>query len=654
MTSSNPQHNAQALLRDERGALLVMGIFMMLILVSMLYMLIGVGQTLQAREGMQDAADAAAFTSAVFLARGMNLIALINQLMAMLVAILVAIRLAETFMAMSSATLFSLAWFYGITVPGATACQQAAQQLGNAYDNAKDPIMEALEVMHEVQEATSVLVPFVAFGAGALEAAKDHPPALGAFPLPGAISLPVESDEFSVLCGRATQEAITGSVEHLTGFIPLPEGFEKAKDIALEPINAAAQGIGASLSGYLCGAGNSKPPPFEHKVDKGYPQIPGIETCEEDPKGSRCDPATQDLNDAKPNETTGECAHSYRCGYDDPYEHHARMARSQCSPAPGFFPYQYNWQEATVDSVWVYRNEQWVEQSHSIDETSYKYKSEDPRPPCGPGGTLNKKEWNIDSGPRSQDEPDFLCAQEINFLSESAMPLEGQRVEKSYKVALRIFSCVTKETKLIEIAEDGESFGSEGSGDDSEGSGDDSEGNDGGDDSEDKSPHRVDENVELGDEAFQIRAISFGPEVGPGYAQKGVEVSLLGRKTNERNKIVYEVGQTFSRFSIAQAEYYFDGDKGDKGAKDDKSSKRKDWLWEMNWRARLVRVRMPSDDDEKEEGDRQQENSQATTNKLQQFGVDALNDTLGGICEKVSDFCPTESDISIVTDLVIH
>lgn len=623
MTSSNKTRRP-ALFHDEQGALLVMGIFMMLILVSMLYMLIGVGQTLQAREGMQDAADAAAFTSAVFLARGMNLIALINQLMALLVAVLVAIRLAQTFMAMSAATLFSLAWFYGITVPGATACQQAAQQLGEVYDDAKDLVMDALEVMHTVQEATSVLVPFVAFGAGAIEAAKEHPPALGAFPMPAADSLPVESDDFSVLCGRATQTAITGSIDHITGFLPLPEGFEKAKDIALEPINAAANAIGSNLSQFLCGEGDSKPPPFEHTVDKGYPEIPGVETCKEDAEGPRCERATQDLNDAKPNETTGQCDHSYLCGYDDPYERHARMARSQCEPRPGFHPYKYYWQSVTVDSIWVYRGTRWIEQSHTIDESSYTNISARTKPPCGPGGTVNDKEWNLDSGHSSQKDPDFLCAEKVE-ISTPLPPIEGQKISKSYTAALRLFACVTKETTSIEVGEEGDSFGQEGS--------------------EDKSPHRVEEDIELGDEAFQVRAISFGPEVGPGYAKDGVRVSLLGRKTSPGSNVGYEVGQIFGRFSIAQAEYYFHAGERDK---------REDWLWEMNWRARLVRVRMPNNEEKKGEEDRQKKSNQSSSNKMQEFGVDALGDTVGDICKKVSDYCPTEEDISMNTDQVIH
>jgi hypothetical protein len=124
---------------------------------------------------MQDAADASAFAAAVFMARGMNLIALINLLMALLLSILVAIRLTQTFFTIASAALYAVSWYFGLSAPAATACKQVADQMGNAYDQAKDVIMPALEVMHEVQEGTSVVVPFLAVGTGMLEAAQHHP-----------------------------------------------------------------------------------------------------------------------------------------------------------------------------------------------------------------------------------------------------------------------------------------------------------------------------------------------------------------------------------------------------------------------------------------------------------------------------------------------
>ena len=63
---------------DERGAIMVLGIFMCTCLVGILWYLAGIGDAIIYRERMQEASDAVAFSAAVIHARGMNLIVLIN------------------------------------------------------------------------------------------------------------------------------------------------------------------------------------------------------------------------------------------------------------------------------------------------------------------------------------------------------------------------------------------------------------------------------------------------------------------------------------------------------------------------------------------------------------------------------------------------
>jgi hypothetical protein len=85
------------LLSDQSGATMVMGVFMAMVVVGMIYYVWGFGGTIIHRERMQDAADAAAFGASVFAARGMNLIALLNTLMAVFAVIGTACRLLQTF-----------------------------------------------------------------------------------------------------------------------------------------------------------------------------------------------------------------------------------------------------------------------------------------------------------------------------------------------------------------------------------------------------------------------------------------------------------------------------------------------------------------------------------------------------------------------------
>ncbi len=91
--SSNQER--RLLLRDDRGAVMVVGVFMMLLWVGLIWTLFGVGNAIAYRENMQNAADAAAFAGAVYDARGMNLIAVINNLMGAALMALIAMKLAQ-------------------------------------------------------------------------------------------------------------------------------------------------------------------------------------------------------------------------------------------------------------------------------------------------------------------------------------------------------------------------------------------------------------------------------------------------------------------------------------------------------------------------------------------------------------------------------
>lgn len=77
---------------DTRGAILVFGLFGASFLVGMLYYTVSLGEVLMQREGMQQAADASASSVANLSARGMNMIAVINIMMAAIITILMPVR----------------------------------------------------------------------------------------------------------------------------------------------------------------------------------------------------------------------------------------------------------------------------------------------------------------------------------------------------------------------------------------------------------------------------------------------------------------------------------------------------------------------------------------------------------------------------------
>jgi hypothetical protein len=79
--------------RDDSGAIMVIGVFMAMLVTGFLYYIVGIGNTIIYRERMQDAADAIAFSGAVVHARGMNLIAMINIVLLVLMTVYIALNL---------------------------------------------------------------------------------------------------------------------------------------------------------------------------------------------------------------------------------------------------------------------------------------------------------------------------------------------------------------------------------------------------------------------------------------------------------------------------------------------------------------------------------------------------------------------------------
>jgi hypothetical protein len=80
-------YSARGLGQDNRGAIMVLGIFMACAMVGLMWYMIGVGDALIWRDRSQEAADSMAFTSAAIHAHSMNIIAFLNIVMSILAAI---------------------------------------------------------------------------------------------------------------------------------------------------------------------------------------------------------------------------------------------------------------------------------------------------------------------------------------------------------------------------------------------------------------------------------------------------------------------------------------------------------------------------------------------------------------------------------------
>lgn len=79
--------------RDDSGAVMVVAVAFSLVIVGMVWAVLGTGYRIEMKEGAQSSADAAAFTAAVIRAKGMNIIAFLNLILAVVMGMVVMAQL---------------------------------------------------------------------------------------------------------------------------------------------------------------------------------------------------------------------------------------------------------------------------------------------------------------------------------------------------------------------------------------------------------------------------------------------------------------------------------------------------------------------------------------------------------------------------------
>lgn len=91
ITAERPRN----LLDDERGAIMIMGLFMATMIIGAMWYMKGIGDAIVFRDRMQEGADHVVFSSAAVHARGMNLISVTNLVMYILTVIHVVLSVLE-------------------------------------------------------------------------------------------------------------------------------------------------------------------------------------------------------------------------------------------------------------------------------------------------------------------------------------------------------------------------------------------------------------------------------------------------------------------------------------------------------------------------------------------------------------------------------
>jgi len=238
------------LTRDQRGAILIPALIMGVVLAGAMAHLADMHTAISYRERAQQLADVAAGEGAFWHAQGMNLLALLNILMAIVLSLFVALRLAEL---IAVAVAIIAAFVPG----GAGVAAQAARQAEQFYQwerKLAPPLMRTLNWGTKIEVAVAAAFPYVALGASIAKdsgrgfawspslfptapdqflsrnvspggvAMNTFPARLGGrvaddlggrvlarFPRAGAIagglvgSLPVEAEDYYQLCSRAAE-----------------------------------------------------------------------------------------------------------------------------------------------------------------------------------------------------------------------------------------------------------------------------------------------------------------------------------------------------------------------------------------------------------------------------------------------------------------
>jgi hypothetical protein len=290
---------------DDRGAIMVMGIFMCVFLVGALWYIAGVGDAILYRERMQEASDAVAFSTAILEARGMNILVLLNLVMAAIEAILVAINLIMfatlATIAVLTALALALSWCGAGEALGELAAELANvyEQEKNLHDEVKPVIDDALQAIHGVESGIPAAVPPVAQLAS-YEVASTYQPTINAaegtftvfmqegVPLAG-VQLPVKTGTTHKLCMKAF-DAVEGAMNQVVGGL----------GSVLDPVKSLIDGVGASDFFCELGGGGSAPDLSSKLSDLGNSQCSANQTIQ-----AQCKTASDEQTSA--DQLTNKC-----------------------------------------------------------------------------------------------------------------------------------------------------------------------------------------------------------------------------------------------------------------------------------------------------------------------------------------------------------
>lgn len=201
---------ARSLRGDQRGAMMVMGIFMAMLMVGFIYYVSGIGQAIMFRERMQDASDAGAWAASVVHARGMNGLVLIHMIMAAFTAVLIALNMLVVLLKAAIVIGEVLSCFPLTSALGAgilSVANPLKESVETVRDAVKETVEDVLPVLTRAARTLAKVVPWLAEAKVVVVAANDYGETVEFGIFYGRTlthsSLPVEDDR----CERIEEEA---------------------------------------------------------------------------------------------------------------------------------------------------------------------------------------------------------------------------------------------------------------------------------------------------------------------------------------------------------------------------------------------------------------------------------------------------------------
>ena len=205
MASAAPARRP-GLVSDQRGAILIAAVFMATFLVGCLWYVMGVGDAILYRQRMQDGADAVAYAGAVYHARGMNIIAMLNLVMAAILAVLVWLKIAQVLLWSLIAILVGLCFFGGWACGAIPTVKNVESQVQNAIDRVEPIVDKWLKALSKLQGYVARTTPYIAGGRSVL-ASQGYAPTVE-FGLGVSSSMKATSERLGKPAGHDMEEGV--------------------------------------------------------------------------------------------------------------------------------------------------------------------------------------------------------------------------------------------------------------------------------------------------------------------------------------------------------------------------------------------------------------------------------------------------------------